>query len=115
MGLADKYLNSYDTMRKVASYYLGLTGDKNIVYDNLQTNEKYSNLLQMFTDINLELKVKYWYYNFLPKKLCAISLVYPRDWCSRCKPHIDDCSELLKRISKIIEYSWNPATCSYYM
>jgi hypothetical protein len=38
-------------MTKVANYYLGLTGDKNIVYDNLHTKEKYSDVLQMFRDI----------------------------------------------------------------
>jgi hypothetical protein len=31
MELADKYLNIYDTMTKVANYYLGLTCDKNII------------------------------------------------------------------------------------
>jgi hypothetical protein len=113
MALADKYLKSYDTMTKVGNYYLGLTCDKNIVYDNLHTNENYSNLLQMFTDNHLELKIKYGYYNFLPEKLCMISRVHPRDWCSGCNPQIDDCSELLKRISRIIECSWNPATSSY--
>jgi hypothetical protein len=30
MKLADKYLNLYGTTTKVANYYLGCTGDKNI-------------------------------------------------------------------------------------
>jgi hypothetical protein len=56
-------------MNKVSNYYLGLTGDKNIIYDPLCPKEKYSDLLQMFIDIHLELKLKYWEYNFLPEKL----------------------------------------------
>jgi hypothetical protein len=32
----DKYISSYDIMHKFGNYYLGLTGDKNIVYDPLQ-------------------------------------------------------------------------------
>jgi hypothetical protein len=74
--LADKYLNSYDMMTKVANYYLCLSGDKNIMYNHLHTNEKYSDLLQMFTDNHLELKVKYTYYN---EKLCVISGGHSRD------------------------------------
>jgi hypothetical protein len=85
MEWADKYIDSYDTMTKAANYYLNLSGDKNIVYDNLHTNEKNS------------------YYNFLPEKLCVISRVHPQDWCSGCESHVDDCSELLKRINKIFE------------
>jgi hypothetical protein len=34
------------------------------VYDLLHPKEKYSDLLQMFTDNHLELKMKYGYYNF---------------------------------------------------
>jgi hypothetical protein len=29
------------------------------------------------------------------------------DQCSECKPHIEDCSELLKRVNSIFECSWN--------
>jgi hypothetical protein len=75
----DKYLNSYDTMDKVGNYYLGLTGDKNIVYDPLLPNEKYSDLLQMFTDNHMELKVKYGYYNYLPEKLIIICRAHPQE------------------------------------
>jgi hypothetical protein len=92
-------------MTKVANYYLGLTGDKNIGYDHLHEKEKYSDLVHIFTDNYLELKVKYWYYNFLPENLYVISGVNPREFCSKCKPHVDDCSELLKRICRIIECS----------
>jgi hypothetical protein len=31
----DKYIDSYDTIHKLGNYYLGLTGDKNIVYNLL--------------------------------------------------------------------------------
>jgi hypothetical protein len=113
MEWIDKFLNIYNTMTKDANYYLGLACDKNIVYDNLHTNEKYSDLLQKLTDNHLELKVKYGYYNFLPEKLCVTSRVHPRDWLNGCKPHIDGCSELLKRISRIIECSWNNESSSY--
>jgi hypothetical protein len=95
MEWGNKYLNSYDTVTKVENYYFGLTGDKNIVYDNLHTNEKYSNILQMFRNNHLELRVKYAYFNFFHEKLCEISSVHPRDWSSRCKPHVEDFSELL--------------------
>jgi hypothetical protein len=98
MEFADKYLSLYDTMTKVANYYLELTKDKNIICDNLHANEKYSDLLQMFTDNHLELKVKYGFYNFLREKMCVISSVYPRELCNGCKSHIVDYSELLKRI-----------------
>jgi hypothetical protein len=100
-------------MAKVANYYLGLTGDKNIMYNHLHTNEKYSVLLQMFTDSHLELKVKYEDYNFFPEKLRVILCVHCRNWCSKCKPYVDDCSEMLKRISRTIECSLDPAI-SYY-
>jgi hypothetical protein len=59
MEWADKYFNSYDTMTRVENYYLGLTGDKNIIYDDLHTNEEYLHLLQKFTDNHLKVKVKY--------------------------------------------------------
>jgi hypothetical protein len=72
-------LISYDMMTKVANYYLGLTRDKNIIYDNFHTNEKYSDILQIFTDNHVQLKVKYNFYNFLLEKLCAISRVHPQE------------------------------------
>jgi hypothetical protein len=92
-------------MHKVGNYYLGFSGDKNIVYNPLLTNEKYSDLIQMFTDNRMELKVKYCYYNFLPEKLIIICHVHPQEWYSKCRLHVDDCSELLKRINRIIECS----------
>jgi hypothetical protein len=98
----DNYIDSYDNMHKVGNYYLGLTGDKKIIY-YLHPKEKYSGVLQMFTDNNLELKVKYGYNNFLPEKLYIICRVHPREFCSKCKLHVEECSELLKRISRIIE------------
>jgi hypothetical protein len=56
---ADKYLGSYDYFYKVGNYYLGLKEyNKNLVYYPLE-NEKYSELLQMFTHNHMELKVKY--------------------------------------------------------
>jgi hypothetical protein len=58
---AEEYLKSYDTMHKVCNYYLGLTADKSIVYYPLHLKEKYSDLVQMFADNHLELKVKYGY------------------------------------------------------
>jgi hypothetical protein len=61
----DKYINSYYNMHKVGNYYLGLTGDKNIVYNPPYPKEKYSDLLQILTDNNLELKVKYGYYIYI--------------------------------------------------
>jgi GTP cyclohydrolase III len=57
----DKYIDSYDDMYKYGNQYLGLTGDENILYNPLLTNEKYSDLIQMFTDNRVELKVKYGY------------------------------------------------------
>jgi hypothetical protein len=115
MEWADKYVNLYDTMTKVTNYYLGLTKDKNIVYDNLHTSQKYSDLLQMFTDNYLELKVKCGYYYFLDEKLCVISRIHPRDWYKGYKVHIDDFSELLKRINNIIECSLDPAIHLQYL
>jgi hypothetical protein len=104
--LVDKYIDWYDKMRKIGNHFLGLTGDKNIAYC-LHPKEKYSDIFQMFTDNHLELKVKYGYYNLLPEKLCVIFLVHLREFCSKSKPHVDDCSKLLKRISRMIECSWD--------
>jgi hypothetical protein len=104
---ADKYLGLYDTFYKVGNYYLDPTDyNKNLVYEGLE-NEKYSDLLQIFTDNHMELKVKYGYYNFLPEKLIIIWRDHPREWCSKCKPRIEDCSELLKRINRIIKCDWD--------
>jgi hypothetical protein len=114
MEWADNYLNTYYTMTKVINYYVGLSGNKNLIYINLHTNEKYSDLLQIFTDNVLELKVMYGFYNFMPEKLCAIFRVHPQDLCNGSKPHADDCSEVLKRIGRIIECSWDPES-SYYI
>jgi hypothetical protein len=61
MEWTDRCLKSYETMIKVANYYFGLTGDKNIIYDNLHINEKYSDLLHIFPKNHLKLKVKYGY------------------------------------------------------
>jgi hypothetical protein len=97
-------------MHKVGNYYLSLTGDNNIVFDRLLTKDKYSDLLQTFTNNNLELKVKYGYCNFLPEKVIIICCVHPQEWCSKCRPHVEDYSELLKRISRIIECSWDDKT-----
>jgi hypothetical protein len=79
----DKYIDLYDMMYKFGNYY------------------------------HIELKVKYRYYNFLPEKLIIISRVNPQEWCSKCKLHIDECSELLKRVNRIIECLFDPATSSY--
>jgi hypothetical protein len=57
MEWADKYLNSFNTMTKVANYSLGLNGDKNIIYDNLQTNEKYSDLYRQPSKTQREVRV----------------------------------------------------------
>jgi hypothetical protein len=97
-------------MTKVAIYLQGFTGDKNIEYVNLHINEKYLDLLQMFTDNNLEFKVKYEYYNFLPKTQGVISHVLPRELYRGCKPHVSNCNELLKRINRIMKCSWDPET-----
>jgi hypothetical protein len=70
----DKYIHLYDTMDNFCNYYLGLTGDKNIVYNPLLPNEKYSDPIQMFTDNYMELKVKYGYYNFLPESLSSFAV-----------------------------------------
>jgi hypothetical protein len=107
---ADEYLSSYDVFDKVGNYYLGPTEyNKNLIHNPLQ-NEKYSDLLQMCTDNHMELKVKYEYNNFLPEKLVIICRELPREWCSKCKPRVDDCSELLKRINRIIECDWDSKT-----
>jgi hypothetical protein len=53
----DNYIDSYDEMHKVGNYYLGLTGDKNVVYNPLLTNEKYSDLIQMCTDNHMEVRI----------------------------------------------------------
>jgi hypothetical protein len=99
---ADEYLKSYDIFDKVGNYYLDLNENKNLVYDPLE-KEKCSDLLQMFTDNHMELKVKYGYYNFLPEKLIIICRDHPRELCNKCRPRVDDCSELLKRISRIVK------------
>jgi hypothetical protein len=108
--LVDKFIDSHDIMHKVSNYYLGLTGDKNIVHEPLCPKEKYSDILQMFTDKRLQLNIKYGYYNFFPEKLINICHVHPREFCSKCKPQVEDCSELLKRINRIIECSWDYKT-----
>jgi hypothetical protein len=113
MKWADKYLNTYYTMTKVANYYLGVTGDKKLICNNLHMNEKYSDLLQMFTDNLLELEVKYRFYNFMSEKLYVISCVHPQDLYNGYKPHSDECIEVLKRIHKIMECSFDPATYYY--
>jgi hypothetical protein len=108
----DKNIDWFDVFNKVGNYYLGPTdigNNKNFVYYPLE-NEKHSDLLQMFTDNHMELKVKYGYYHFLPEKLIIISNDYPQEWCNKSKPHVDDCSELLKRICRIIECSWDYKT-----
>jgi hypothetical protein len=106
----DKYLNSFDIMYKVGNYYLVLTSDKNIVYYSLHPKEKYSDLLQIFTDHHLEVKVNYGYYKFLPEKLTVISGIHSRELCSKWKPHVYNWSEVLKRISRIFECSWDDKT-----
>jgi hypothetical protein len=58
MEWAHKYLKTCNTMTKVTNYYLGLTGEKNIVYYNLHTNAK---LFQ------------------ISEKLWVISRVHPQD------------------------------------
>jgi hypothetical protein len=101
MEWADKYLGSYDTLEKVGNYYLGSTDyNKNLVYH--LDKEKYSDLLQMFTDNHMELKIKCGYYNLLPEKLVIICHYDPHEWCKKCKPPVNDCTELLKRINKIV-------------
>jgi hypothetical protein len=67
----------------------------------------------MFRDNHLQLKVKNGYYNFLPEKVCVISCVYPGDWYNGCKPHVDGCIKLFKRINRISECTLDPAL-SYY-
>jgi hypothetical protein len=106
---AEKYLGSYDTLEKVGNYYLGpIQYNKNLVYH--LNKEKYLDLLQMFTDNHMELKIKYGYYNFLPEKLVIISRDNPHEWCKKCKPPVNDCSELVKRINKIVCTDWDCKT-----
>jgi hypothetical protein len=107
--LADEYLKSYHIFYKVGNYYQGLNENNSLVFDPLE-KEKYSDLLQMFTDNHVELKVKYGYYNFLPEKLIFIYGDHPREWCSKCKPRVNDCSELLKKINRIIKCDWDYKT-----
>jgi hypothetical protein len=58
----------------------------------------------------MELKIKYGYYNFLPEKLVIICRYDPREWCKQCKPPVNDCTELLKRMNRIIECDWDKKT-----
>jgi hypothetical protein len=93
---ADKYLGLYDTLEKVGNYYLNPTKyKKNLVYNCLD-KEKYSDILQMCTNNHMELKIKYRYYNLLPEKLVIICRYDPHEWSKKCKPLVNDCSELLK-------------------
>jgi hypothetical protein len=55
----------------------------------------------------MELKIKFGYYNFLPEKLVIICRDPPHEWCKKCKPPVNDCTELLKRINMIVECSWD--------
>jgi muramidase (phage lysozyme) len=108
--MADKYLRTYNYFYKVGNYYLGLKEyNKNLAYYPLE-NEKYSDLLQMCTDNHMELKIKNGYYNLLPEKLVSICSDHPHEWSKKCKPPVNDCSELLKRINRIIECDWDYET-----
>jgi hypothetical protein len=52
------YPQFYDIMSKPGKYYLSVTNYKNIVYDNMYSYKKYLDLLQMFTNNHLQLKMK---------------------------------------------------------
>jgi hypothetical protein len=58
----------------------------------------------------MELKIKYGYYNLLPEKLVIICRDHPHEWSKKCKPPVNDCSELLKRINKIVCTNWDYKT-----
>jgi hypothetical protein len=58
----------------------------------------------------MEIKIKYGYYNLLPEKLVIICCDDPKEWCKKYKPFVNYCSELLKRINRIVCTDWDYET-----
>jgi hypothetical protein len=64
---AKKNLESLDLMIKGMFVYSRLHSRKKNIYNNITNSDRLENLVKMFSDNSLEIKIPYGYFSFLPE------------------------------------------------
>jgi putative component of membrane protein insertase Oxa1/YidC/SpoIIIJ protein YidD len=105
-------LKTYDIMTKKDFVYTGLRGHKNIIYENVTNNERLEDLIKMFSDDHLIIKIPHYYYNFLPSIIYVTCQYDPKEFCSHYRLYKEKSGydDLLLKIDRIAECERDPNT-----
>jgi hypothetical protein len=105
-------LKTYDIKRKKYFVYTGLHGHKNIIYENVTTTERLEDLMKMFSDDHLVVKIPYCHYNFLPSIIYVTCQYDPKEFCSHNRMYKEKggYNDLLLKIDRIVECTRDPIT-----
>jgi hypothetical protein len=98
-------------MRKQDFDYTGLRGHKNIIYENVTNNERLEDLMKMFSDDHLVVKIPCNNYNFLPSIIYVTCQFDPKEFCFHYRKYEEkDGYNLLLNIDRIVECKHDPST-----
>jgi hypothetical protein len=99
-------------MRKKDFIYTGLRGHKNNIYENVTNNERLEDLMKMFSDDPLVVKIPYGNYNFLPSVIYVTCQYDLKEFCSHYRKYAekDGYDDLLLKIDRIAECKSDPST-----
>jgi hypothetical protein len=105
-------LKTYDIMTKKDFVYTGLRGHKNIIYENVTNHERLEDLMKMFSDDHLVVKIPYGHYNFLPSKIYVTCQYDPKEFCSHYRLYKEKggYNDLLLKIYCVVECTRDPIT-----
>jgi hypothetical protein len=92
-------------MRKENFVYIGLHGHTNIIYENVTNHERLEQLMKMFSNDPLAVKIPYGYYDFLPSIIYVTCELDPNQFCLHYKRYNekDGYNDLLVKIDCIVE------------
>jgi hypothetical protein len=99
-------------MRKKDFVNTGLRGHKNIIYENVTNTERLEDLIKMFSDNHLVVKILYGYYNFLLFVIYVTCSFDPKEFCSHYRVYKEKngYNDLLLKIDSIVECTRDPIT-----
>jgi hypothetical protein len=99
-------------MRKENFVYTGLHGHTNIIYENVTNHERLEQLMKMFSNDPLAVKIPYGYYNFLQSIIYVTCEFDPNEFCLHYRRYNEKggYNDLLLKINHIVEFKHNPST-----
>jgi putative component of membrane protein insertase Oxa1/YidC/SpoIIIJ protein YidD len=97
-------------MKKHDFIYTGLWGYKNIIYENVTNCKRLEDLMRIFSNYPLIVKIPYDRHNFLPAIIYVTCEFEPKEFCSHYRKYVekDGYSDLLLKIDRIAECKQDP-------